>query len=128
MVRELKLRKSLVRSSPGSGGDEEVKLYQQAREEILEEEIEEGLIILDNIKSEFFEQLDKCAEKPVVDKQEGCFSEESTLAGKERKRKEEEQWLGSLKALHRRIRKSTAFNYPGVLEWLERFLDAIEIV
>ncbi|CAG8971165.1 hypothetical protein HYALB_00010140 [Hymenoscyphus albidus] len=78
--------------------EKEAEIRTQARYHILQQEIYEGLILLH--------------EYGIVEKMREPV---------------ENSWLHSLKELHRK-RRSSVSGSPGGLEWLERFLDAIEIV
>lgn len=89
--------------------DKQVRL--EARQNILQSEIYEGLILLHDSGSADFEKLNEIAERPVSEKM---------------KESGDVKWLKKLEHFHESVRRTT-FTSSQILEWLERFLDAIEI-
>lgn len=93
----------------------EEQLRQQARQWILQEEIAEGLMLLTDIDGNFYTDLNKLAGRRIS----------NVMDGSDR----EKDWVSDLRALHKKMRRSRKLCAAyRVLEWLERFFDAIEIV
>lgn len=94
-------------------------LRQQAREEVLEVEIANGLILLDGLEDGFYDDLYKLADKTVSEIKACSGTGEQEL----------KNWLDLLKTVHRKMRRSVKMcTSHKIMEWLERRFDAIEIV
>lgn len=116
----IRLARAVEKLKKSQGGDkassldEEDKIRQEARYEMLQDEIYEGLILLHDSGSVHFDRLNNITENPVLDRM---------------KKEDGVVWLESLKKdVYGIIRGTTNSASPQTLEWLERFLDAIEIV
>jgi hypothetical protein len=107
-----KVEKLKHKSSGGDPENDVTDIRQEAGYGILEEEICKGLELLDDSEARLFEEPDGFVGNPVRDMEQ----------------EPRQTWLKRLEEIHAAIRKKSTSKAPKVLEWLERFLDAIEIV